>query len=138
MKTAVRYYSRSGNTQKLAEAIAKALGTAAEIAEVPIAEPVDLLFIGGALYAGNMDEQLKKLAKSLTGEIVKRVAVFSTAASGKPLQPKVKELLEGKGIVVLDETFAGKGKFLLANKGRPDDSDCEAAAAFAKKLTGRQ
>lgn len=30
MKTAVRYYTRSGNTKKLAEAIAEAVGTEAK------------------------------------------------------------------------------------------------------------
>ena len=54
MNCAVRYYSRSGNTKLVADAIAKAAGVKAvstDSSEAQICEPVDVLFIGGALYA---------------------------------------------------------------------------------------
>lgn len=54
MKAAVRYYSRTGNTKIAAEAIARAAGTRAVSVDAPdaaIQDPVDVLFIGGALYA---------------------------------------------------------------------------------------
>ena len=50
MSTAVRYYSRSGNTKLVAEAIAKALGVSAVSVDRPEAalnEKADVLFIGG-------------------------------------------------------------------------------------------
>ena len=67
MKIEVRYYTRSGNTKKLAEAIAKAVGAA-------------------------------------------------------------------KGIVQAEEEFYCKGSFGPMHKGKPNEKDCMAAAAFAKKL----
>ena len=54
MNYAVRYYSKSGNTKAVAEAIAKAAGVPAvsvDSAEAVLSSPVDVLFIGGALYA---------------------------------------------------------------------------------------
>ena len=54
MKNAVRYYSRTGNTKVAAEAIAKAINEEAvsvDSPEAPVREHVDVLFIGGALYA---------------------------------------------------------------------------------------
>ena len=39
MKAAVRYYTKTGNTKKLAEAIAEALGVQA----LPISEPVNTI-----------------------------------------------------------------------------------------------
>lgn len=54
MNIAVRYYSRSGNTKLLAETIeseAHVKAISVDSADAEIKEPVDLLFIGGALYA---------------------------------------------------------------------------------------
>jgi hypothetical protein len=48
----VVYSSRTGNTEKLAKAIAEAVGAKAErVEECRIGEDVELLFIGGAVYA---------------------------------------------------------------------------------------
>jgi flavodoxin len=132
----VRYVSRSGNTKKLADAIAAAAGTVAKTADAPLAQKVDLLFIGGALYAGNLDGKLRKFVLALTPDKVKAVAVFSTSAAGKSILPLFDEMLKDSGITLMDETFFCKGKFLLAARGRPSDEDCARAAAFAKKLAG--
>ena len=54
MKVQVRYYSRSGNTKILAEAIAKGVNTKAisiDDSNALINDKTDVLFIGGALYA---------------------------------------------------------------------------------------
>ena len=63
MSVAVRYYSRSGNTKLLAEAIAKGANVKATSVDTPeskIEEKVDILFIGGALYAYGLDKNLKE------------------------------------------------------------------------------
>ena len=137
MKTAVRYVSRGGNTEKIAHAIAKAIGTAAKSVDTPLSGPVDMLFLGGAIYAGKPDKRLAAFVRTLTKDAVKRIVVFSTSADGKPLLPKLKALLEERGITVSDETFACAGKFLFANREKPSETDCEEAAQFAKKLTAR-
>ena len=43
MKIAIRYYTRSGNTKKLAEAIAEAASVEAKDVSVPLEEEVDVL-----------------------------------------------------------------------------------------------
>ena len=59
MKAAVRYYTKTGNTKRLAEAVAKAIGAEALPISAPVTEPVAILFLGrfkikkisgGALY----------------------------------------------------------------------------------------
>ena len=75
MKNAVRYYSRSGNTKTAAEAIARAIGTDAvsvDSASASLQEPVDVLFIGGALYAYGIDKHLKAYLGSLKKDQVKK------------------------------------------------------------------
>jgi flavodoxin len=134
MKTAVRYYSKSGNTKKIAEAIAKAVGVTAKSTDEAPLESVDLLFLGEGIYAKNIDGHLRGFIRQLSSETVKSVAVFTTSKNGRSIQPQIEELLKDKGITTLVEGFACKGKFLFTNKGRPNEQDCADAAAFAKKL----
>ena len=62
MKIAVRYYTRSGNTRKLAEAVAKAVNTQANDVSVPLTEKADILFLGCSYYAFDVDEAVKSLS----------------------------------------------------------------------------
>ena len=50
MKVAVRYYSKGGNTKKLAEAIAEAVGEKAQTTDVKLTEDVDILFLCNSVY----------------------------------------------------------------------------------------
>jgi flavodoxin len=134
MKTAVRYYTRSGNAKKLADAVAAAIGAAAESVDVPLSEPVDLLFLGGAVYAGKLDSHLKSFAAALTADKTKSLAVFNSAAGGRSIRADVAALISDDKIVVHEEAFSCKGRFLLANRGKPDEQDCADAAEFAKKI----
>ena len=45
MKIAVRYYTKTGNTKRLAEAIGKAVDAEALPISTPVTEPVDILFL---------------------------------------------------------------------------------------------
>ena len=61
MKIEVRYFSRSGNTKALAEAIAKGAGVptiSVDEKGSSINQKINYLFIGGALYAYGLDKNL--------------------------------------------------------------------------------
>ncbi len=133
MNAAVRYFSKSGNTKKIAEAIADAVGTQAKPLPNPIGEEVDLLFLGGAIYGFGIDENLKDYISTLPGTIP-CVAIFSTTAVVPSAYPHISTLLEEQGLTVCKEEFHCWGKFLLMHKGRPDDNDLEHAAAFARRV----
>ena len=64
---AVRYYSKSGNTKAIAEAIAEGAGVqAVSITDEPaLTEYTDVLFLGGAPYANIMAPELKSYAEKL-------------------------------------------------------------------------
>ena len=82
MKIQVRYYSRSGNTKALAEAIAKGVNTKAiaiNDKNSSIQDKVDILFIGGALYAYELDNKLKEYIANLDANKVSKAIVFSTS-----------------------------------------------------------
>ena len=158
MGVAVRYYSRSGNTKAVAEAIAKAAGVKAVSVDqkdaalkepvdvlfiggsdehgVPITvrarkegitpqDVVDVLFIGGALYAYGIDSHLKEYLKSLKKGDAKRAVVFSTSWISKHSIDLIKKGLTEAGIPVAEEYFYSKSK--------PGDAVLREAAAFAAK-----
>ena len=54
MTCAVRYYTKTGNTKRLAETVAKELGVEALPINIPVDEKVDLLFLGNSYYAFSM------------------------------------------------------------------------------------
>ena len=128
MGGAVRYYSRSGNTKAVAEAIAKAAGVKAvsvDQKDAALKEPVDVLFIGGALYAYGIDSHLKEYLKSLKKGDAKRAVVFSTSWISKHSIDLIKKGLTEAGIPVAEEYFYSKSK--------PGDAVLREAAAFAAK-----
>ncbi|MDR1399498.1 MAG: flavodoxin [Treponema sp.] len=137
MKYAVRYFSKSGNTGKVARAIASAVGVTAvsmDAAEAEITKETDILFLGAAVYAFGIDDVVKTFISKLDAKNVKKVAVFSTTALVKSARPHIAVLLSSKNIPLADAEFHCKGAFTVMHKGRPNAKDLEKAAAFAKEL----
>ncbi len=134
MKYAVRYYTKTGNTKKLAEAIAKELGVEALPITVPMEEKTDILFLGNSYYAFNIDPEVKDFIASLDKEKVGRIVNFGSAALLNSTYKKVKAEADKAGIPMLEQEFHCKGEFKGVHKGRPNEADCKAAAEFAKKI----
>ena len=126
MNAAVRYYSRSGNTRAVAEAIAAAVGARAvsvDAADAKITEPVDVLFIGGALYAYGLDSHLKDYLKTLKKEDAAKAVVFSTSWISKHSIDLIKKGLAEAGIPVEEKAFYVKN--------RPGEAQLKEAEVFA-------
>lgn len=137
MKIKVVYHSKTGNTRKVAEAIAKAVDVPAEDIDSggELAEPVDLLFIGDGLYAGNVSKAMRKYIDALSGASAKSVALFSTFGGKDAATGKMRELLAQKGIEAAGEVFGCKGKaWFILNRKRPNGDDLRNAAEFAKRI----
>ncbi|MGN0070567.1 MAG: flavodoxin family protein [Atopobiaceae bacterium] len=129
MKCAVRYYSRSGNTRVLAEALADELGVPAVSVDSPEAKlsgHIDVLFIGGALYAYGLDKRLVSYIRTLDGDTVGRAVLFSTTWLSKHSFDLMKKELEAQGIVVAERTFYAKN--------RPTPERLKEARAFADDM----
>ena len=132
MKIAVRYYTKTGNTKRLAEAVAKAVGVEALPLSSPIEEPVDILFLGNSYYAFSIDPEVRKFIQSLSKEKVGRIVNFGSAAMLNSTWKKVKAEADKKGIPMDKREFHCKGEFKGLHKGRPNSEDLAAAAEFAK------
>ena len=119
---AVRYYSRSGNTKLVADAIADAIHVKAvsvDQADAPLTEKADVLFIGGALYAYGLDKHLKSYLESLDPAKVGKAVIFSTSLISRHSIDLIRNALTKKGIAVAPETFYVKNK---ANEKQLEDA----------------
>ena len=137
MKIAVRYFTRGGNTKKLADAISEAVGAAAETTSVPLTEDVDILFLGSSVYANGVDSAVKEFVRGIDVKVGK-VVNFSTAALVRSTYKQVSKLLEEKHIPFAKEEFYCRGSFAMVHKGRQNADDCEAAAEFARKIISQK
>ena len=133
MTYAVRYYTKTGNTKKLADAVAKELGVEALPISEPVSEPVDLLFLGNSYYAFNIDPEVKKFVESLDKDKVGKIVNFGSAAMLNSTFKKVKAVADKKGIAMDEREFHCRGEFKGIHKGRPNAEDLRAAARFAKQ-----
>lgn len=133
MKIAVRYYTRSGNTKKLAEAVAKAVETEAMDVTVSLTEKADILFLCCSYYAFDVDAAVKEFITKHKDCIGKIVCV-GTSAMMKSMKKPIAKVTAPLGIAVADEEFHCRGEFKLLHKGRPDADDLSRAADFARKV----
>ena len=134
MKIAVRYYTKTGNTKRLAEAVADAVGAVALPLTSPVEEPVDVLFLGNSYYAFSIDPEVRKFIRTLDKSKVGRIVNFGSAAMLNSTLKKVKAEAAKVGIPVDDREFHCRGEFKGVHKGRPDQEDLEKAAEFALKI----
>ena len=128
MSTAIRYYSRSGHTKSLAEAIAKGAGCEAASVEKPLTERVDVLFIGSGLYAAKLDKHLKAFLSELDPALVGKAVLFGTSSLTKRMFPQMEKALAAKGIPVEQDVCYAKSQ--------PKAADLAAAEEFGTKYRG--
>ena len=132
MKYAVRFYTKTGNTKRLADAVAKELGVEALPITEPISEPVDILFLGNSYYAFSIDPEVRSFVASLSKDKVGKIVNFGSAALLNSTYKKVKAEADKVGIPMDEKEFHCKGEFKGLHKGKPDEDDLRAAAEFAR------
>ncbi|MDP7079248.1 MAG: flavodoxin family protein [Candidatus Undinarchaeales archaeon] len=132
MKVQVICYSRSGGTKKVADRIAREVGAEVQRPDDVSSLDGDLVFLGSGLYAGSAHDSVKALLErnDLSG---KTIAPFSTHAAIPYEFDDVRSAVEKAGGKYLDG-FLCYGQFLfIINRGRPNESDLEDAARFARR-----
>lgn len=134
MKIAIRYYTQTGNTKRLADAVAGAVGGEALPITEPVSEPVDVLFLGNSYYAFSIAPEVRDFIRALDRETVGKIVNFGSAAMLNSTLRKVRAEAEKVGIPVDDREFHCRGEFKGLHKGRPNEEDLKAAAAFAAMI----
>ncbi len=134
------YASLTGNTAKVAGAIARALGVEAvnvrDLSAEDIAE-VELLFVGDGVYGWRPSRRMIRFLSGLRSLNSVKAAVFGTYGARPAQLPVLKRLLMEKGAEVVGE-FACPGvdwfTLGLLRRGRPNREDLDRARAFAREV----
>ena len=133
MTYAVRYYSKSGNTKKLADEVASVLGVESLTTSSPLTEKVDVLFLGSSVYAAGVDKEVIdfiKANKENIGEIVN----ISTAALLPSTFNQVKKLAAENNVKISAQEFHCRGSFGMMHKNHPNAEDLKNVREFVKGL----
>ncbi|MCD8367695.1 MAG: flavodoxin [Clostridiales bacterium] len=134
MNVQVRYYSRSGNTKKLADVIAETAGCKAEQIPAPVSGKADILFLGASVYWGGISSEVKEYIQSLDKDKIGKVVVFSTSALAERAFPQIQKKLQSRGILVESRNFYCRGEFTALHRGRPNREDLDDAGKFAAEI----
>jgi flavodoxin len=131
----VLYYSMTGNTKKMASAIAEELGVEALDVKKAVAVPKDgLMFVGSGCYGDKPGEDMAKYiaGNDFTG---RKVALFGTsgAGAGKEVQA-LEETLKQKGAIVVGSYYSKGKAFVVVNIGHPNKEEMEGARKFAREM----
>jgi flavodoxin len=133
MKFQVIYFSKTGNTKKVGEAIASELGVKAEDVKDAKLNEDGLVFLGSGKYGSQPGKIMMEFIEDNTFKS-RDVALFGTSGSGQGIEVKEME----KTLITKEASIKGKffckGKFLFANRGRPNDQDLDEAKKFANLM----
>ncbi len=135
MNVAIRYFTRSkkGNTKKLADAVSSAIGIDAIDVSVDLSEKVDRLFLINAMYAANIDKEVKEFLERNKDKIAE-VVNMNTSASGASTWKAVKKETDRLGIKLSEKEFHCTASWIFINKGLPSDEDYAKAKQFAGSM----
>ena len=135
MKIAIRYFTKSkkGNTFKLAQVVSETAGVEALTVKNDLAEEVETLFLVNAMYAFNIDKEVKEFLKRNASNI-KCIINVNSAASGASTFKSVKKVADKLNIPVSEKEYHTVASWININKGRPNEDDFNRLREFVKEL----
>lgn len=133
MKCAIRYYSKSGNTEKLANAISEVLDVPSCDISQDLTEDVDILFFGSGVYGCALDPAVIKFISNLNVNIGEFVN-FSTSGIMESNYNLIKDVLANTNIKLSEKEFHCPGSFVGLNKDRPNEDDESNIKDFVSKF----
>ena len=134
MTYAIRYYSRFGNSEKMANAVGEVLGVQPASVETPLTEEVDILFVGAGLFLARVNGRVKEFARTLDPKKVKKIVCFGSCALSDSPVPQIRKVFEELGFQVAKESFTCRGEMGPWHAGRPNAQDFEALRQFTQQF----
>ncbi|MBN2602768.1 MAG: flavodoxin [Candidatus Thermoplasmatota archaeon] len=133
MEFQVIYFSKIGNTKKIAGEIASELNVKAEDVRDAKLKERALVFLGSGCYGGKPAKIMKKFIEDNNFKS-RNVALFGTSGGGEGMEVKEMENMLVTKKACIKGKFFCKGKFFVFSRGRPNDKDLDEAKKFAKLM----
>ena len=132
---AIRYFTKSkkGNTEKIAKHISNKINVEALDVAHPLEEVVDTLILVNAMYAANIDKEVKNFLKENKDKI-KLLINVNSAASGASTYKNVKKVCDENNIPISDKEFHTVASWIFINKGRPNEEDFARLDTFLEEV----
>jgi len=145
------YYSKSGNTKKLAEEIAKGVKQIKQVecilkstSEVKKEDflSADAIIAGSPVYFGTMAAELKQvfdkfvgLRKKMAGKVGAAFSTSGNASGGK--ETTIISIIQAMliyGMIIVGEPLDADGHYGVSCVGKPDKKTAEKAKKFGKRV----
>jgi flavodoxin len=134
----VVYFSRSGNTKKVAEAIADELGVKAKDIKTAGAPPADaFVFLGTGCYGAMLPAHIARYMNRFRFS-GRKITLFTTSAFGAVAERSmIEKQIRDKGADIT-ANFQCTGQWLTMKKDHPNGKELESAREFARSLSAKQ
>ncbi len=131
----VMYFSKTGNTEKVAEVIANRLGVIAEsVKDRKESSKGTLLFLGSPIYAGKIPREITEFIEKNAFK-GRSVALFGTSGDGQGKQLNIiADKLKRKGAKIKGKYDCIGKSFFIFNRGHPSDHELLEAERFAERM----
>lgn len=134
MKVAIRYFTKSkkGNTEKIASFISNKIGVEALDVSHPLNEEVEQLLLVNAMYAADVDKEIKEFIKN-NKDNIKTLININSSASGASTYKAVKKVCDKYGVTISEKHFTTVASWIFINKGRPNEDDYAKLTSFLEE-----
>ncbi len=135
MKLAIRYFTKSkkGNTKKIADFVSQSLNIEALDVSNDLDEKAVTLFLINAMYAADIDKEVKVFLTNNKDKIGCLVNINSSASGASTLKA-VKKVCDKNNIPVSEKEFHTVASWIFINKGRPNEEDFNKLEEFLKQF----
>ena len=135
MSMEIRYFTKSkkGNTYKLATFIATKLNLKALDVLNDLTNKTDILILVNAMYAADVDKNIKDFLIR-NKENIGIVVNINSSATGRSTYNSVKKVCDKYNISLCEEEYHTRASWLLLNKDRPNETDFKRLEDFILKF----
>ncbi len=130
----VLYYSRGGNTRKLADVIAGELGVKACDIRYSSPDPyAQVILIGSGIYGAKPGDDMERFV-GMSDFRGQKVAIFSTSwRTGESGFDSIATALRQKGAILM-QGYHCKGRAGIFNLGHPNREEFDGARSYARNI----
>ena len=135
MKIDIRYFTKSkkGNTKKIADFVSNKLQIEALDVSNNLEEKAETLILINAMYAANIDKEVKAFLE-FNKENIGTLVNINSSAGGASTYKVVKKVCDANNINISDKEFHTVASWIFLNKGRPNDDDFNKLEIFLNQL----